>query len=76
MTTFVTHKLKKKYIQGCDRFSKRVLKILRWLENRDFKSFTNWVKKYKSVLTCDDLKATKYHICRARKEKYKNSVKQ
>ena len=74
MTTFVTHKLKKNYIQGCGRFSKKVLKILRWLENRDFKSFINWVKKYKSVLTCDDLNATKYHICRARKEKYKNSV--
>ena len=25
-------------------------------------------------MRCDDLNATKYHICRARKEKYKNSV--
>ena len=32
LATFVTHKLKKNYIHGCGRFSKTVLKLLKYLE--------------------------------------------
>ena len=76
MSYFVSYKIKKEYIPESCRFPKKVLKLVKLLEENSIKSIKEFIKFLKTKnpdgsykYENNDLHATKYHLCHYRNEK-------